>query len=143
MTTLKDLQKTETQKITSIFNPEDYKTYEEAMDNLEFIARNQNLPEKQKILFNRNFYGFVSLTDKHFEVEVDMVQHIAKGIAKLDALPVSEKDSITLIGDGDKYTLKLLDTEGKYGSTFRPDSGKCKYPSHWFSFYHVVLSNQL
>ncbi len=138
-----ELQKAEVSKITTIFNPEDYNTYEEAMEQLEFLARDASMPEQIKTVFNRNFYGFVKLTAKHFELDFDVFADVAKGTSKLANLTPDEADSITLIGDDDKYCLKLLDSTGKYKSTFSPETGKCRFPSHWFTMYHVVMVNNL
>jgi hypothetical protein len=141
--TRQDLQKTEESKITTIFNPSDYKTFEAAMEQLEFLARDNTMPETLKTVFNRNFYGFIALTGKHFDLDFEIIKDVAKGIAKLSALSPDEADKITLIGDDDKYCLKLLDSSGKYKSTFNPESGKCRFPSHWFTMYHVVMVNNL
>ncbi|MEA1876831.1 MAG: hypothetical protein U9N86_08190, partial [Bacteroidota bacterium] len=127
----------------SIFNPSDYETFDEAMEALEFIANNRGLGEKAKLEFNRNFYGFISMIQKHFDLDFDLFRETAQGIAKLAALTPDEADRITLEGDDDKYTLKLLDTSGKYPSAFIPETGKCRFPSQWFKFYHVVMVNEL
>jgi hypothetical protein len=138
-----DIKKQEIGKITSIYNPADYETFEEAMEQLELLARDSSMPESIKTLFNRNFYGFIQLTGKQFHLDFDLFTDTGKGIAHLAGLTPDEKDMITLIGDDDKYSLKLLDNEGKYKSTFIAESGKCRFPSHWFSLYHVVMSNDL
>lgn len=141
--TREQIIKAEKSKITTVFNPADYKTFAEAMEQLESIAKSRNLPEKVKIIFDRNFYGFVKLIGEHFKLDFDIFSTIGKGIASLAALTPDEADKIVLIGDDDKYCLKLLDNTGKYPSTFLPETGKCRFPSHWFSFYHVVMVNEL
>ncbi len=139
----KDIQQMEEKKITTIFNPSDYDSFHDAMETLEFIARNSSLDPAIRDTFNHNFYGFLTLVQKHFELDFDLLKDVAIGIGKLASLSPSEADEITLIGDDDKYSLKLLDTNGKYSSTFSPESGKCRFPSHWFSLYHVVMVNEL
>lgn len=138
-----EIRKAEVNKVKEVFNPGAYSDFHEAMEALEFLARNRNLSTKSKEVLNRNFYSYLRLIEKEFDLEFSLKETVAKGIAYLAGLSAEEKEMIDLIGDDDKYCLKLLDEGGKYPSTWLPESGKCRFPSHWFSFYHVVMVNEL
>jgi len=138
----KSLTESKKNRINTIYDASEYSCLEEAFDALENLSKDRSMPEAVKELFNHNFYGFVKDIEQSHDAS-GLFKYVAKGIAYLAGLSADEKDSIYLKGDDNKHSLALIDTEGKYPSTFNASTGKCRFPSHWFVLANVVLVNEL
>lgn len=126
-------------QISKMFVAADHDSTLEAIEELERIAKNKSLSQKEKTSFNRNFYGY--LRDLEEAQDEKLIIPTSKGIAYLASLTPAQRENLNIIGDEYKFSFKLLDGDERYQSAWNPETGKCRLPFQFLFFIRIVAIN--